>query len=978
MRDISSQQDAVLTRQHYKVVAKLEIEDPDGALVDVTNFKGVDWLKAWEYGEDVDTPVSSATFTIHARKYLFSFNPEDEDSVINRTAAGAYSPFLELTNQVLFSTATIPIDQEPVSADFEVVFDGAIDIVDEKSGKDKNEIVLECRDRKSQELQDTWIENVERYGDGTADDTDFIVNPYPLEVLTQDILDNWPGKSGAITLFSPGGTAGTPFNVLDIPGFDVTAWDVGIQSVLDAVRLGAHQIGWECRVRWQNDPTVESFELQLYDIDRTTSTVLRTFGPGSYRNIGKFSNDISRIRNVVIVEYQTDPQDPTTRTEVSVTDTASVTKYGRRWMKIAEEASSAIDSGTEAGAMANAILSDVREPEREQSIEFSYFFAVEIGDLYRILSNNIHYSTSKDYAVVGVRHSGNDSGKALTIIQTRRAPSAGISRWWGRAQFPGLGDVTRDKPPTTPTPTLDDLDHGILIEWPQVQSKRFAYYEVYMSTSASFTPDDSNRVARTRNTRHRMNGLDQGTEYFFKIPTVDQDGNVGSNSSEVSSVPGFLRGFPGRIETTLPDEATLQPGQLVMTSVDGAQGQMLRRWDKTYTDLGLQTTTQEPTAYYKQNETAGAVAIDESSNGNDGTYAGGVSFTQGPIVPNGAANCVGYFGSARIDLDNLALLAQTAISWEAWLELTPAVGGGWSAATVFNIFDVDNAAGISQFQAFFQAGANQKAAILNVRVGNNLITFAGVTAQDFFVDGPAHMAITWASGDGLVHVYRNGVLISTSTAVHLAGTLDIDDCAFFSDQAGASVRSISGLSDHMIFWVGAEIPAAEIKERVDLAGQPDVRYERVTPVSQVRGKYLNSLQQSAVASGTIVDWDSPVVENGMTMTTVGANVGRLTINNDGLYAITLVLVLSGATAAATKLGRVLKNGSGNAVVRTNREVGGVSVSLVGSGEVYLKAGDFLDTDVILGSGTVNILLSTTATTRGYLTVRRVGEGLNVN
>ncbi len=285
-------------------------------------------------------------------------------------------------------------------------------------------------------------------------------------------------------------------------------------------------------------------------------------------------------------------------------------------MAIVEDASSAINTASEANDMGDAILSDLREPDREQEVEMHFFFAVQLGDLYTFLANDKHYSTNQIGAVQGYRHVLTRT-RHRTLITTARAPSGGKSHWWDRAQFPGGGEVIRDKIPNTPTATIDLLDHGILVSWTEVPDRSVALYEVHMDTSAVFTPSASTLIARVRGTEFRANGLDQGTTYFFQVRAIDQDGNLGTSSAELSSEPGFLRGFPGRIEPTFPDPTTIfLPGQFVQ--IGDAH---YKRFEETLTEIILgHIGVLSDAGLYELDEAAGATtAVDASPAGNDGT-----------------------------------------------------------------------------------------------------------------------------------------------------------------------------------------------------------------------------------------------------------------------------------------------------------------------------------------------------------------------
>ena len=81
---------------------------------------------------------------------------------------------------------------------------------------------------------------------------------------------------------------------------------------------------------------------------------------------------------------------------------------------------------------------------------------------------------------------------------------------------------------------------------------------------------------------------------------------------------------------------------------------------KPYLDLVLEDN---PLVYYRLDETSGTAAADSSGNGNNGTYIGGPTLNQGPLILDGRA--VSFDGSNdQIDGPALNLLGNVTV--EAW------------------------------------------------------------------------------------------------------------------------------------------------------------------------------------------------------------------------------------------------------------------------------------------------------------------------
>jgi hypothetical protein len=225
-------------------------------------------------------------------------------------------------------------------------------------------------------------------------------------------------------LYSENGAAATPFDVADTPGWSILKYNQSKIHVLEALRAIATQIGWDVRYHWQ--ATTASFELMFFQPDRAKSTPDHTFEQTDYHKITRLSFARYNVRNVVTVDYE----DSATgvRASVSVNNAASITKYGRRAMAFVLSSEDQINTSTEATLLANAALSDLKEPTADHGVAMPYFWPVQLGDLYRWTANDVHYSSNQDLAVVGFRHKIT-AKEASTTLTTRGTPAGGFKRW---------------------------------------------------------------------------------------------------------------------------------------------------------------------------------------------------------------------------------------------------------------------------------------------------------------------------------------------------------------------------------------------------------------------------------------------------------------------------------------------------------------------------------------------------------------------
>lgn len=138
----------------------------------------------------------------------------------------------------------------------------------------------------------------------------------------QKILNDNLG-SGVITLYTP-----------TSPGWNVKKWKQDRVSIMEALTNLADQIGWVIRYKWDN--STSQWRLTFYNVNRTSPSVNFTFDPLQIKNVNSLSLDIAGIRNVIQVVYYTSPTSPPQTVQIS--DSTSISKYGRRFMEIQEEA----------------------------------------------------------------------------------------------------------------------------------------------------------------------------------------------------------------------------------------------------------------------------------------------------------------------------------------------------------------------------------------------------------------------------------------------------------------------------------------------------------------------------------------------------------------------------------------------------------------------------------------------------------------
>lgn len=391
MRTISTDHTAILTKISRRVDLKVEIEDGDGTMQNMTDFKGKDWVISATWGEDIDTDCMQVTIELQRELFNDSLAPLVQTARTNLNLAGTYDPIINLERRVKVWTRYAPADSTADAQAWMFMFDGNIDVIDWGS-----EVVrVDARD-KYRDLQDTFIETVGTYG---------TVGGEPLEDVIDALLTDYiPSPLTAPTLY----TATSPgWNLLE---FATTKQSLGAQ-----ISLLTDQIGWRCRFIY--DSGSASFRLNLYTLDRAATTSLRTFTQDEYWSIPLLEITTKDIRNAVTVNGETR------------TDSTSITAYRRRWMGIQEDSSSNIDTAGEARDFADIVLNDLAYPKMNKRVEMPYFAFVELGDLYTFSANDIHYTANTKFAIVSYRHTITEN-ECTTQMDLRETTVAGKHEAW--------------------------------------------------------------------------------------------------------------------------------------------------------------------------------------------------------------------------------------------------------------------------------------------------------------------------------------------------------------------------------------------------------------------------------------------------------------------------------------------------------------------------------------------------------------------
>ncbi len=597
MRTISVDQAKVLAAGHRAVHFRVSVKDSGGTFRDLTTYPGISLVKRATWHDDVDS--NGPAFEVELLRELesVSLGPFMQDSPLNRgfNPAASYAALLALARELKIEWALVPADAAPAAGDWQLGFHGYIDRIN--AGPPV--IRVEGRDL-SAKLQDTQIERVRHYafaqGAGATKGlyifetsrayalnelvrpTDARLNGKYFKVTTAGTSGSseptWPTTgtvgSGSVVFTKEGDTSPTTGTAVETviqqilddnlgagvvtlttpvsPGWTMKPWvQDKLTSIWSVIRDLVDLFGWD--LRYVYDSGTSSMKLKLLQPDRAASSPVRTFGATEYSEIEQLEQDIAGIRNRVVVYYadsaDKDAAGTPKRKTVQVDDSASQTKYGVRAMGLSEDKTPQIDTGSEATTLANAVLSDLKEPTAAQAARMPFFPFAELGDLYRYSPNARHYSTNFDAAAVGYQHDLSADGRRTTIT-CRGKPSGGWQRWLENEVRQGVSayhETTFHGWQTglglSGTPIIGGF--VVMVEADEAKESTTDIVEVHASKSAGFTPSAATlkRVGRAK--RFEIEELDPGDTYYCQVvPVGENRGRIvrGLPSNEISVVAG--------------------------------------------------------------------------------------------------------------------------------------------------------------------------------------------------------------------------------------------------------------------------------------------------------------------------------------------------------------------------------------------------------------------------------------------------------
>lgn len=403
MRTFLTGEEAIVSGTTFRVSVRVKVQNGSGSMVDLSSY-----VERVILEQDIDQQAAGATVEFRrSGSATQSLSPFREDSTLNRLNDNTtYSPLLDVGRRVTIETATTAVGVAASGTAWKMMFDGYLDETDAS----KPTVTIQCRD-KACLLIDRWIESDSQYGD--------VGSPPDLEVVIQQILDQWYPPDNTIVLHTPVS-----------PSFAVKPYTQQPESIMDAISTLAGLPGWAIGYKWNESDS--AFQLTMFEPDRDKTVPDFTFDPDRYIDVKKLSVNRSDIRNKGKLWYY--PNGSSGKLAVTKDAFSSQSRYGIRFIGIDESGTSPIDTEEEAQNLLDAIISDLSEPKAEQEVEMHFFWAAELGDLYRFSANSVHYDTNQDWAVTGIRHELSMDTQRTTL-RVRGNPAANYFNWLKKGGF---------------------------------------------------------------------------------------------------------------------------------------------------------------------------------------------------------------------------------------------------------------------------------------------------------------------------------------------------------------------------------------------------------------------------------------------------------------------------------------------------------------------------------------------------------------
>lgn len=476
----------------YQTHLRVQIKDGTGTYRDVSEggFYGFDFLEEVVMSNSVDDDTASAQVTLTRENGEISLAPLKGDSPLNNpTLAGSYSPRIDGWRQIQVRDSRIPLFLPFSTSGYFVAFEGRIDDVDDSQNE---KIALSCRDEAARAAE-RWIDDEviypQSFGGGGCGGS-----AQAREIVLQEIIDD----NGALfTLRVPVPTTSCML-IMQQP--------IPRSHLLPTLRALANEIGWD--LRWAYNPETFGWALTLFEPQRSRIGVDTVIAARAVESSPGGSQQTARVRNSWTVTY---PNSATVDGEgnrlpgfITVTDATSISDYDLRAAEVVEDASSQIDTSTEATLMAAGALADTKDPKRDAGKVIAFDSRIQPNDIIIVQPNGLSTTVDQIGAALSIESRWNPRSGSRTTVQCEGAPVAGYNRWLsieagrnGRPPIRQPGEALTGRGIGTLLPgLLDMVDRSIYLggqKFIEVKNGDFARF----SRGTAFPPDSFDMAAGT-------------------------------------------------------------------------------------------------------------------------------------------------------------------------------------------------------------------------------------------------------------------------------------------------------------------------------------------------------------------------------------------------------------------------------------------------------------------------------------------------
>lgn len=119
----------------------------------------------------------------------------------------------------------------------------------------------------------------------------------------------------------------------------------------------------------------------------------------------------------------------------------------------------------------------------------------------------------------------------------------------------GRSYVYLDLAPQVPDSIIASVDSlRVTLVWHMNPEADFNHYQIFKDTSAGFEPSIFNMQAEPETAYYQDSNINQETAYYYKLTSVDNQGNISDYSEEAAVIPTYVRGF---FDDGLPRQAVI-------------------------------------------------------------------------------------------------------------------------------------------------------------------------------------------------------------------------------------------------------------------------------------------------------------------------------------------------------------------------------------------------------------------------------------